>query len=686
MRGFAGAIGPWLVLQLYWTGWAALLLVTAALFWVRGREGHAATRLRAARGRLTRRAAGAAALAAALVLATGGFAFYNTNVLHEYRTARERTAAGAEYERRYGRFERVAQPRVAGVSLRAELYPARHAAELRASYRLVHDGATPVESLHVTTHPAVATGPLTLDRPATLALSDDRHGYRILALREPLMPGDTVRLDFTVRVGRAGFASDGVDDLVAANGTYLRNGMLPRIGYQPDRELSDLGDRRAQGLSPQPRIPLLDDPTARHAVGRAGAEQIAFEATIGTEARQRAVAPGALRRTWVDGRGRRYFHYAAERPIRNDFALFSAEYAVRAARWQPAGSGPERAVDIEVLHHPGHAWNVDGMVAGARAALEHLSAELGPYPHRQLRLVEHAGRSPTLHAYPINVSYQEGFALMDPSRDARGLDFPAGIVAHELAHQWWGGSLTPARAEGAALLTESLAWYSAMGVVEHARGPEELERLVALMREAWLPPRAPSDPPLLRASGWFLGYRKGPLAMYALREYVGAAPVNVALRRLLAAHPAGRPPLPTTRDLYRELEAVTPDSLRPVLHDLFAANTLWELATDSARAEPAPSGMTRVTLDVRARKLVVDTTGASREVPMHDLVEIGAFADGPGGGRGPAVYRRLHRIRSGTQRIALVVPARARWAGVDARALLFDLTPGNNVARLPGND
>jgi hypothetical protein len=511
-----------------------------------------------------------------------------------------------------------------------------------------------VDSIHVTTDPSVTTGPLALDRPSTRALSDGRRGYHVFALAEPLAPGDTLTLEFTVRVGRPGFTNDGVSGIVAANGTYLRSLRLPAIGYQPDVELSDLGERRDHGLPPRARIPSLDDTAARHAVAENRSERITFEAVVGTDAGQRAVAPGALRRTWTE-RGRPWFHYATDQRIRNDFALFSADYAVRRGRWND--------VELEVLHHPGHAWNVDGMLRGVRASLEHLSAELGPYPHRQLRLVEHPGDSPTLHAYPVNVSYEEGYALMNPARDERGLDFPFAVAAHELAHQWWGDQLVPAPVEGGALLSESLAWYSAMGVVEHARGGAELERLVALMREAWLPPRAPADPPLLRASGWFLGYRKGPLAMYALREYVGADRVNDALRRLLAAHGRGQPPLPTTRDLYRELEAVTPDSLRYLLVDLFAANTVWELATEKVAAEPAPDGMVRLTMDVRARKLVVDTMGAGREVPMHDLVEIGAYADAADGGRGASVYRRLHRIRSGAQRITLTVPRSATGRG-----------------------
>jgi hypothetical protein len=37
MRGFGGAVGPWLTLELYWAAWTALLLVGASLLWTRGR-------------------------------------------------------------------------------------------------------------------------------------------------------------------------------------------------------------------------------------------------------------------------------------------------------------------------------------------------------------------------------------------------------------------------------------------------------------------------------------------------------------------------------------------------------------------------------------------------------------------------------------------------------------------------
>jgi hypothetical protein len=156
--------------------------------------------------------------------------------------------------------------------------------------------------------------------------------------------------------------------------------------------------------------------------------------------------------------------------------------------------------------------------------------------------------------------------------------------------------------------------------------------------------------------------------------------VNVALRRLLQQHGGARPPLPTARDLYRELQAVTPDSLRPLLADLFEANTYWELETKRATAQPTGTGSWRVTLDVTARKEVVDTAGTPTALPMNDLVEIGAYADGADGGAGEPLYLRLHRVRSGPQRITVIVPRRPTRAGIDPRRLLIDVETEDNVA------
>lgn len=176
--------------------------------------------------------------------------------------------------------------------------------------------------------------------------------------------------------------------------------------------------------------------------------------------------------------------------------------------------------------------------------------------------------------------------------------------------------------------------------------------------------------------------------MYRLRELIGEDRVNQALGRYYRSWSgAGTgPPYPTSRDLYRELRAVTPDSLRPVLHDLFETVTVWDLHARSARVEAvedgAPDGPYRVTLEVDARKL----RGAGEdqtEVPMDDPVEIALYGREEGGwGRGEEIHRETHRLGSGHQTVVLTVHERPFFVWLDPDKKLLKPPIRMNLVRI----
>ena len=256
IRGFEPFIGPWLWFKLYWAAWALLLAVATTLFWVRGKEADAVARLGFARRRLTRRPVGVAAAAAALVLSSGGFIFYNTNVLNAYRPAAAGESRRAEYERRYGQYKGIPQPRLTGSNLRVEIYPDRREVEIRGTFDLVNTSAEAIGAVHLATSSAVETKGIRFDRPAKDVLADAELGHSIYALETPLGPGESLRLDFEVRFKPRGFSNAGIDPSVVANGTYFRtSAWLPAIGYQADRELGGAAERRAHGLAARPAMP-----------------------------------------------------------------------------------------------------------------------------------------------------------------------------------------------------------------------------------------------------------------------------------------------------------------------------------------------------------------------------------------------------------------------------------------------
>jgi ABC-2 type transport system permease protein len=192
----------------------------------------------------------------------------------------------------------------------------------------------------------------------------------------------------------------------------------------------------------------------------------------------------------------------------------------------------------------------------------------------------------------------------------------------------------------------------------------------------------------------YLYYHKGAVAMYTLRDHIGEERVNLALRRYLEKHRDAGPPYPIARDLYVELQAVTPDSLHSLLSDLFEHITLWNVRTERAVVEAAGDGQHRVTIHVHGSKFRADSAGNETEVPMNDLVDVGVFAaarsaDDPG----EPLYLRRHRVRSGSQTISVLVPRVPERAGVDpydkliqreTRASLVDVERPGDTGRAAG--
>ncbi|MBD2703402.1 hypothetical protein IC229_22350 [Spirosoma sp. BT702] len=691
MSGFDPYSKPWLWFKLYWVSWAVLLAILAILFWVRSKEGGPTARFQRAKHRYSRHKM-ALFVALAFVVGTGGLLFYNTNVLNVYLTKSDRMALRADYERRYGRYEHAARPVLTHTKLQVEIYPEEQAADIRGTFSLINRSNKAIDSIHLSTIPFNPLEAISFNRPASSVVADDKLGYHIYSLKKPLAPGDSVQMRFVVHIKPTGFSNEGIDASIVANGSHITSDWMPVIGYQANRQIRSVQDRLAYGLPPRAERPSLYDVAARNE--NQHAELMGFDALVGTSKSQIAVAPGALQRTWTKG-DRRYFQYATNAPILNEYAFFSAKYAVQERQWvhrltgyQYAFQGPERVVKpviIQIFYHPSHAGNVARMMKSAQASLAYYTQEFGAYPYTHFRVLERPGHGRGMHAEPMTIDYQEGYSLMNPQPG--GLDLPYHIMAHEVAHQWWGLYLAPAAVEGAGLLVESLATYSAMQVVEETLGREHLLRYLSQMRQEYKVPRSRAAPPLLRSNNSFLNYRKGPFALYALRNYIGKKRVNDALRQLLRTYTPAHP-LPTTLDFYRELQAVTPDSLHYLLHDLFATNTFWDLKTEQATAKQTKTGAWQVTLTVDARKMRVDSMGRETNVPMNDWIEIGVFAPAKNGQKtGLPIYLQKKRIRFGKQRITVMVPDKLIQvgpiqAGIDPNHLLIDYEMNDNMKAL----
>jgi hypothetical protein len=676
MNGYGHFLGPFVWFKLYWAAFAVLLAVASALVWQRGPEGGVRRRLKSARLRLSRPVLATTAIALVAFIALGGFIFYNTNVLNEYRTEEEQRDLLAEYERKYKQFEGVPQPRITAVETQVDLFPYEREARLRGTYTLVNKTDAAIPAVHLDLPSSLVVRQLAFGRPAEATLVDSTLGFRTYALAQPLAPGDSTTLAFDLGVETEGFGNSRGPTSIVYNGTFLNNGVFPSIGYQPSGELADPSAREDVGLPPRPRAASIDDSTAARNTDLANdADFVRFAATVSTVEDQIAIAPGRLQREWVED-GRRFFRYEMGSPILNFYSFLSARYAVAEDTWRaPDG----RTIDIQVFYHPAHDYNVERMIAATQSTLDYATEAFSPYQYDQVRIVEFPRYAQFAQSFPNTIPFSESIGFIADVGDGDDdIDYPTYVTAHEVAHQWWGHQVAGGAVQGSAVIVETLAQYTALMVMEEQYGEAKMGRFLGYELDQYLVGRTldrVGEVPLYLAEGQqYIHYNKGSLAMYALQEYVGEAQVNAALSRFVDDYAFRGPPYPTTRDLLRELRAVTPDSLGYLVEDLFETITLYENRAVSATASALGDGRYRVALALDLGKVRADSIGAEQPAPMNDWLEIAAYDED-----GDVLASEQRRLRAGEQTVELVVRGRPARAGVDPRNVFPDRVRADNT-------
>jgi hypothetical protein len=682
MNGYGHFLGPVWWYMGYGAAAALLLLVVARLAWVRGADTAARTRLRIARGRWTAPLVGTAGVALLAFGATGAWIYYNTNVLNPYRNQYAREALQAGYEKSFKALEARPQPKITAARVAVDIFPREQRVRFNGAYTLRNKSGSPIPELYLLVSETAIVHRIQGSVPLRLVESRPEMDWARYALERPLQPDETMTLEFDLGYPRPGFTNAGAVATVVENGTFVNSWLLPKVGYQDRLELTEDRARKKHGLPPRERMPDLDDASARgrNYISNEG-DWIEFEATVSTDPDQVALAPGYLQREWTEG-GRRYFHYRMDTPILNFYAFLSARYAVRRDAWNSGG----KPVPIEIYYHPGHEYNLDSMVAGVKDSLDYYTRNFSAYQHRQVRILEFPRYESFAQAFPNTIPYSEaiGFIAKVNPKDPRDVDYPYYVTAHEIAHQWWAHQVIGANVQGATLMSETLAQYSALMVLKRRFGDAKMKRFLRYELDNYLRGRATErkkELPLFRNENQqYIHYNKGSLAMYALQDAIGEDNVNRALAAYIRKVAYQEPPYTTSRELLAEFRAVTPADYQYLIADLFETITLYENRALSATSRDKGNGRHDVTLRFTAKKERVDDAGALKEAPMDDWVDVGVL-----GADDALLYLRKHRIRSGETTLTVEVQGKPLRAGIDPVTKLIDRRPDDNtVAVTPG--
>lgn len=662
----------------YWACGAILLAIASALLWQRGKETRFKQRWISGKQRLSVPMASITLATGVAMLALGGWIFYNTKVINRLQSSDEQKNLRADYEKEYRKHLDLPQPRITAIAYDIQIFPERRGVIFAGTQSIENKHDQPIEEVHFVVSPDVDTE----IADATLEKDDQRLNYRIYRFDKPMQPGEVRQMNFTVNYQPSGFEQSLKVMQVMPNGTFFSNAIAPQIGYQPDNELSVRSDRRSRDLGDPHRMAELEAECTQQCNNTYisnNSDWVDVETTISTSADQIAIAPGSLTKQWDDN-GRKYFQYKLDQPSLNFYSFMSARYEVAREKFGD--------IDIEVYYHPEHHWNVPKMVDSIRKSLEYYTANFGPYKHKQARIIEFPRYATFAQAFPGTMPYSEGIGFIADLETEDAIDMVYYVVAHEMAHQWWAHQVVGARMEGATLLSETLAQYSALMVMELTYGRDMMRKFLKYEMDRYLRSRgtdALKEEPLTTVdpSQGYVHYQKGSIVLYYLKEMIGEDQVNAALQQVVKKFAYQGPPYPTSLDLMAAIRDQTPADKLYLLNDLFEQITLFDNRANNAVYRRLDDGKFEVTLEFQTKKLVSNSDGDEEEVEMADFVEVGAFAKPESGTQyGKTLYRERLQLAAGEHKHTFIVDELPFEAGVDPFALLVDRVISDNVRKV----
>ena len=627
MNGYGAALLPHLAYKLYWFLFCVGPILLSLALWTRGTSLSLTARLR----RLRQNPGVLKAMAGVTVLwlAYGAFLYHQDQQAEiPFETRHTRMGKTAALEQQFGDYRTRPSFALDHADFKIDLFAARGQLNMAATYTLENRHKQPLDQVMISAGRYLTFSELapTADHEREVYRPD--LGFYVFKLAEPVAPGGITTLSFAYTFQRPWIPAYHGNYQLYRNGSFLERGFFPKIGFPVERLLASEHARQQFQLPPLPELPEPDHPDAALRSGLEGdTTRTSLSAVISTDKEQTPMFPAPLVASYEEG-GRRMARFDTG----TDKVLFipavvSANYDVTRDSW--------RDVDLEIYYHPAHNRNIQRMMRGLKDSLAYCTDAFGPYPHNYLRILEFPRHKRVARSLTGTIPFSEalGFIAEVDESDPEAIDYPYFVTAHEAAHQWWPHQVMPADAKGSNLLSESLAQYTALKILEKEVGMDHMMPMLRYQRHMYLTERAQADheePTLLHAVDEdYVYYYKGGLILYTLANRIGEDRMNEALRRYLAEFGGREDRFPLSTDLVRLLREVTPAAHHSFIEDSFEHITFHDLRVLSAKARDLPNGAGELVVKVMAGKLRANGQSEETTVPMNDEVTF-AFLDKTG--------------------------------------------------------
>lgn len=694
MDGF-GTVRGYFYYKLYWLLFGFVLYGLTLLFWRRGILTNAKERLQLFTKRFKMPIAVPLVIITLAFVGLGYALYYQAVKLEPYYTAQEYEKQQVDFEKKYKKYEKYAQPRIVDVKVAMDIYPNERNYKAVVNYVMVNKSEKAIDSLFIN-YGKNFQG-IKFNRDYQLVSNDTVMDFDIYRLNQPLNPGDSLKVEMVVQNQENTWLKD--RSPIVENGTFINNAMFPSFGYNEGVEIQDNDVRKKYNLAPRERMAATDDPEARKNTYISNeADWITFETTVSTAADQTAIAPGYLQKQWQEN-GRNYFHYKMDQKMLNFYAFNSARYQVKKENWNN--------LNLEIYYHKGHEYNLNRMMDALKKSLAYYSENFGEYQHKQARIIEFPKTMGTFaQAFANTMPFSEaiGFIANVDEDDPDGVDYPFSVVSHEMAHQWWAHQVIGANVKGATLLSESLSEYSSLKVLEKEYGLFQMRKFLKDALDGYLRGRRyewkEENPLMYNENQQYIHYNKGSLVLYAMSDYLGEKRFNEILKAYVSQVKFQEAPYTNSIEFVNHLKASTPANLQYLITDMFETITLYDNKVDKVEVKPLKDGKYQVDISFIVSKyrtsskgnpIYKDTNGGTlvgkydkkevKSYPLNDYVEVGIFGEKTKKGTHEyenELYNKKYLINKINNKVRIIVDKKPVEVGVDPYNKLIDRDSNDN--------
>jgi len=287
-------------------------------------------------------------------------------------------------------------------------------------------------------------------------------------------------------------------------------------------------------------LPMIDHPY----------DKATSEFIVTAPAHYQVVANGLLQEETDLGDGKRRTHWKQSVPIP------SWLNALGVARFASRHFGSVNGIPLQTwVFHQDREAGIATFEAPVRDAMVFFSDYIGPYPYEKLANVEAAGMGGGMeHASAI--FYGARSVTMEPA---------TGLVTHEIAHQWFGNSVTESDWDDV-WLSEGFATYLTLLATEHYRGRDAFVDGLQRSRESvWAGEARDPEETVVHhnlsdmsevLSG--LQYQKGAWILHMLRWEIGTEAFHAGIREYYSRY---RDSTATTADFVGLMEEISGEEL-----------------------------------------------------------------------------------------------------------------------------